>query len=679
MTTIMLSTLQRKSLTTDEYVHIPAAVAYLHGDFRPNAEHPPLAKLIAAMPLAFMDVTPPPVAPAETPTKQLADAARYFWQANARHFSAISFWSRVPMIALTIALGALIFAFARSHFGDRAAAFAVALFAVEPTFLAHGRVVHTDVSAAFGLLATAAVGAWYARRQTTLRAALLGLVLGLTLVTKFSMLALAPVVLVVWGLCAWRAPSRAQRLRVIGQAAVGGVITLLTINACYAFRRQPLSPEEELWVRAQGGEAGAAFLRSVDPLGWLLPQRFLFGAFQQYLHNRDGHPASLLGDFALDGWWYYFPVAFALKVPLPLLALGPIAIGWALWRCVARREWRILWLLGPLAFYLALALTSRINIGIRHLLPLFPFLLILAGTLLDRLLCATTPRVLPRLAVATIVAWLAVETLLTYPHYLSYMNQIARREPAWALLSDSNVEWGDDLAALTQYLQARGEADVVGALLGGRDLLPFHGINFTDYFYGDRQGPLPATRYIAIGASYLNGSTIPLADGHFRPDFFASYRGREPEAILGRSIYLFRNEPLPVELVAPLPEEAFRAALQPRAAPATMRAGQTALIGIEIQNASTVRWPAAPDGHVLYQIRLGNYWLNTDDSLASDDARAPLPHALAPGEHTRLHLLVTAPSKPGDYWLGIDLVQEGVTWFGARGSVPARIKVRVEP
>jgi hypothetical protein len=174
-------------------------------------------------------------------------------------------------------------------------------------------------------------------------------------------------------------------------------------------------------------------------------------------------------------------------------------------------------------------------------------------------------------------------------------------------------------------------------------------------------------------------SSTTLANDHFRPDYFAHYWWREPEAVLGGSIYLFRNEPQPVELAAPLPDAAFRASLRLRHVPPTLRAGQTTLISVTIRNDSGVSWPLAPEGHVLNQIRLGNYWLDAAESLAADDARAPLPLTLDPGEQTQLHLLITAPAAPGEYWLGVDLVQEGVAWFGARGSAPARVKIVVVP
>ena len=677
----LLSSLPRKSLTIDEYVHIPAGVAHLRGDFQPNAEHPPLAKLIAALPLTALGLTPPPVAPAETPNKQLADAARYFWQLNTGRFDAISFWARVPMIAVAVALGALIFAFARTHFGDRAAAFAVALFALEPTLLAHGRVVHTDMVAALGLLGVVAAGAWYLRAPTARRAALLGLMLGLMLLAKFSMLTLAPVIALLWAILWWRAPGRnLGRRGVVGHAAVSGVVALVTVNACYGFRRQPLDGSERAWIERQSGEQAGFFLGGIDTLGWVLPPRFLFGVYQQYLHNQDGHPASLLGDYSLHGWWYYFPVAYALKTPLPLLGLCLAAIGWALWRVVARRERRWLWALGPLVCFLAVALTSRINIGIRHLLPLYPFALILAGAALARLWCAGGRWVPGRLVVAGLIGWLAIESALAYPDYVPYMNQVARLEPEWALLSDSNVEWGDDLGALAHYLHDRGETEVVGAVLGGRDLLAFHGIDYVDYLSAEARERLATARYVAIGASFLNGSTVPLDDGQFRPNYFAAYRGRTPEAILGGSIYVFRNEPTPLLLDAPLPDGAFRAAIRVRQVPATLRAGQSALVRVDIRNESDTLWYPPPEGRVLHQIRLGNYWLDaTGEARVADDARAPLPYALAPGDALWLHLLITAPTEPGEYWLGVDLVQEGVSWFGDRGSSPARSRVTVEP
>ena len=147
MTLQMFAVIWRKSITVDEIVMIPSAYYHLvDGDFQLVKEHPPLSKLLAAVPLLFVQPNEPKVNATDS---QMSDAEAawaqqgIFWDNNARRFATISFWARVPMIMLTLGLGVLIFIFARSLFGARAAVFAVALFSLEPTILAHGRVVRS--------------------------------------------------------------------------------------------------------------------------------------------------------------------------------------------------------------------------------------------------------------------------------------------------------------------------------------------------------------------------------------------------------------------------------------------------------------------------------------------------------------------------------------------------------
>jgi hypothetical protein len=128
------------------------------------------------------------------------------------------------------------------------------------------------------------------------------------------------------------------------------------------------------------------------------------------------------------------------------------------------------------------------------------------------------------------------------------MNQLAWKHPHWYYLSDSNVEWGDDTGELARYLVDRGETRVRAAVLGGWLSKAQYNVDYVNPLVINQ--PVEQTRYIAIGASYLNGSTVPLIrdqEGHpiteqQRRDFFAAYREREPEAVFGGSIYLFREE-----------------------------------------------------------------------------------------------------------------------------------------
>ena len=200
----------------------------------------------------------------------------------------------------------------------------------------------------------------------------------------------------------------------------------------------------------------------------------------------------------------------------------------------------------PLAFFTGLLMLSTINIGVRYYLPAYPFFFILAGAMLDDMLRRSTRR----LALASVLAalafgWAAVEAARAYPDHMTYMNQLASRAPHWWYLSDSNVEWGDDVRDLALYLRARGERRVGAAILCW-PLLDIYGLEGAAIFVPPGERP-EDVRYVAVGASQLNGSTMPggfdngavLTEAE-RVNYFDQYRRRTPEKVFGGSIYLYR-------------------------------------------------------------------------------------------------------------------------------------------
>lgn len=446
------------------------------------------------------------------------------------------------MILLTVGLGVLIFYYTRSLFGPRAAVFATALFSLEPTTLAHGKVVHTDVPAAFGYLLFFIVLHRYVTKPTKKLAAWLGAAAAFAILTKYSMLVLGLVIAALFIVFWWRSENR--RL-VFLHAAIVFVTIVLVVNAAYFFQHNSLTAEEYSWIAKSFPQNSNLLAQLSHVLSFVLPKEFVLGILFQFLHNREGHSASLLGMYSQFGWWYYFPVAFVLKTTIPFLFLSLASVGAAIKKLVRDRDLVFLWLLVPIGVYIVFVLFSHINIGVRYLLPMFPFLFILGGWLLDRLLELRT-RWLGLAVVVLVLGWTGVEAIRTYPNYMPYMNQLARGKPHWWYLSDSNVEWGDDLHDLARYLQAKGESRVLDATLGGFGILPFYGIQRVDALVPSA-GKNDPPRYIAVGASYLNGSTIPggppgsgLDTVEARINFFQQYRTQTPEAIIGNSIYVFR-------------------------------------------------------------------------------------------------------------------------------------------
>jgi 4-amino-4-deoxy-L-arabinose transferase-like glycosyltransferase len=551
MSAQMLAAVSHKSISTDEVVHIPAGYYHLvNGDFQFLNQHPPVSMMIGALPLLFMQ--PGELSEAERQKIPRDDAfvfvvSQRFWTPNDSFYRAVSFWTRVPMIAFTMLFGIVIFLFARRLFGERAGVIALALFTLEPTVLAHGPLVHTDMTSAFALLLLAYAVYVYVTGPSLRRAIYLGAATGLAPLMKFSMVAVAP--LAVFGVAAlliFPARLRLTRRAAFTQAAAIVFVSLLVINAGYYFNHRSFTEADNQWIVASFPTRASLFLSSAHLLRYIVPTDFLLGTYWQIWHSMVGHDGSIFGQQGRFGWWYYFPAAFALKTTIPFLLTSIAAICWGMWQIVSRRDWTPAFVLVPFLLFTVLVMESTINIGVRFYLPAYPFLFIMSGALLAGISRTRTRKLLGPAIVAVVLGWCAVEVVRTYPNFIPYMNQLAYSHPHWWYLSDSNVEWGDSMPELASYLHARGETKVRAAMLGAWPLGRY-GIDFVDALEPPVQQP--ETKYTAIGASFLNGSTVPLGPPGSgretesqRVSYFEEYRHRTPEAIIGNSIYVFRMQ-----------------------------------------------------------------------------------------------------------------------------------------
>jgi hypothetical protein len=552
MSVQLFAIVARKNITNDELVHIPAGYYHLvAGEFQFNNEHPPLIKMWAALPLLFIQPkeSAKTSGDAENDYREVSWAFHQnFWNNNRSQFQLITFWTRAMMILLTCLLGIVIFLFARDLFGKRVAVLAVALFTLEPTVLAHGRIVHTDLPALLVYLLFFFALRRYFQQRTLRRAMVLGLVSGVALITKFSMIVLIPVLVIVALLAVAVAPRLGEdRRKIILHSLVVLFIVWFAVNAAYRFQSPPISPGDVKWVQARSPENAGRWLTFFEVGSKLVPTYYLFGQYNVMLHNRDGHATSLLGQHNNTGWWYYFPVAFALKTSLPFLILTLGGITFALVQLIKKRDWRYLWLIVPMVIYALLSMTSHINIGVRHFFPEFGFFFILAAVLLDLLLRTRSLRLIGLAIIVLGFGWMTLEDVRAYPNYIPYMNQLASSHPKWWYLSDSNVEWGDEAQELANYLHAQGETEVRGATMGAWGTMDQLGIKYYEIF--PRPGvKLPDTKYIIIGASFMNGSTNsipPDANGKTvsdeeRINYLAPYRTMQPEIVIGDAVYVFR-------------------------------------------------------------------------------------------------------------------------------------------
>ncbi len=530
----LLYTATIESVTFDEPTYITAGYNYfVQGDYWFNAEHPPLAKLIAAAPLLPFDLR----LPAEHPdfqSKHPQTGARPFVFGNRLPPDRIVFLARLPFAMLTVAFGMVLAIWTRRVFGPAAAILALLFYALDPTVISHGHYAATDFVTAVFFFLTCIAWVWYLETRGWGALLLAGLALGLALASKFSsllLLGILPLLAVVrW----WQVPRRFPALRTAGALLVVLAMAIGTVGLTY------LPMQEDVfnpWY-PRLHELADKSVAAGRTLGWLgerldLPYHpYAHGIIYQARHNQGGHLTYLAGQRSATGWWYYFPATFLLKTPLAIQLGLLAALVWALagWRRdrlalieAAPLPWMVL-VLTPL-LYMGFAMNSNINIGQRYLLPIYPFLYVLAG--------ASLARIRIRWLAPALALLVMVEHALIAPHYLAYFNPLAggaAKAPQYLL--DSNIDWGQDLLKLRNYMQERGLRRICAAYFGTADL-KYYGVNF-DLPPTWRQLESKGTPncVAALSVTYLYGA-------YSEEDHYRWLREFEPDERIGYSIYVY--------------------------------------------------------------------------------------------------------------------------------------------
>ena len=525
----------RESVTADEPVEISSGYSYLTtGDFRMEPIHPPLSKMFAALPLLWFRLVSPPDQTAWDHVDETHFAAQWM-AANQRKQDGIVLAARLTSIFLTLCFGVAIALWTRSTFGPAAALLAIVFYAFDPTITAHGHYAKNDVPFAFLAFLTCIAFAGWLKRPRIVRALIVGTALGLSVATKLSAFFLLPVFLALFLIWRWqgrRAPS-------VRDAAIH--VTAMLMAACLV-----VYLAYEVPALVHGRSAGglnrpllqALFDRSKSEARERLahgppPGHPLFrGLITLHDLNVDGHPTYLLGQVRTRGWWYYFPVAFAVKMPVATLLFTAIAALLLALRLRRRRlraapfNWFILAV--PIVVYGVFSLFTPINVGIRHLLPVFPFLFILSAAAFT----SSNWRYAPLLAMILGVA-LAVESIAISPSYLAFFNVLAGGPANGpAILADSNIDWGQDAKALARWLQRHPPAHLCLDYWGTADLarLGVTGPSLMERIRTD--GRIPADCTAAVSVNLLTG----LAPDHGQ---FGWLRACSPLARIGYSIYVF--------------------------------------------------------------------------------------------------------------------------------------------
>jgi tetratricopeptide (TPR) repeat protein len=534
-----LNAYTRKSATWDEPMHLTSGYAALTArDHRIDPSHPPLVRMWAALPLLFtdrpaldtsaIDRTPP----ATWVQQAYAFAHRFLYVDHDA--DRLLYRARFMIVLLGVLLGVLLFCWVYEWLGVAPAAIALVLFVLEPNIAAHAALVTTDLGVTCFMF-----GAVYflwrcARRVTPFNVAGVALCTALALTTKFSAVVLLPILGGLLALAVWRGAITLRAAGTVTAACVAAAA--LAVWTAYGLRYAPSgSPGWEF--RFGESVLSSSVLSSLR----LLPNAFTHGFV--YSQTSVGQiPAFLAGEYSTDGWWYYFPYAMAIKTPLALLALtagGLIAV----WRTRATPASPLsppltrAFVLLPIAVWLGVAMASGINIGVRHILPVYPFVLLLASAAVAALLARGRSG---RAWAAAAVAVLALEFSSVYPHNLTFFNLlVGGPDGGFRYLTDSNIGWGQNLKPLKAWMDRQGVDHINLAYFGQADpdyyMIDATWLPGAPQFAIERVGRPRLPGYVAISSTVLSGVYLAPA---WRL-FYRPFLDLEPQAVIGHSIRVY--------------------------------------------------------------------------------------------------------------------------------------------
>lgn len=540
------------SATWDEPDHIYSAyMQAAHQDFGLNPEHPPLIKYLGALPLLKMQFKMPPMEDRPYRLQEAAGGRDFLFGNDA---SDILFRVRLTTSVITILLALVVFLAAQELFGTGAGFIALALIAFDPTLLAHSALMTTDAGGACFLFCSIYAFYRYAKKPSIIRLILAGLVAGLALATKHSSVLIFPMLLVLataellWPRAPlpWETAASGAR-RFFRYAVALIVIAVLSVGvlwASYGFRfaARPvglsLNPPLAVQLARVPSPVEGGLLAAAARLH-LLPESYLYG-FAHVLIQSRAFTSFVLGAIYPHPVWFYFPAAMAIKSTLAFLILFALSL------CVIAacrpRPWRgIIYMAAPAAIYMAFAMAGGMNIGIRHVLPVYIFLSVLIGGAI-RTLVLRNHRWL--YLVVPLLLFQAVSVVPTFPAYISYANEAAGG-PARVhdLLSDSNSDWGQQLISTKRYVDQHGIKDCWFAYFGqGVADYRYYGIPCKPlitadslYFDGPHDVPPAIDGPVLMSAGVLSGFEF----GPYPLNPYEQFIKRAPQAVIDDGIFVF--------------------------------------------------------------------------------------------------------------------------------------------
>ena len=594
---VMLGSSWNDSATFDEVAHIGAGYTYLkYQDGRLNPEHPPLVKDLAALPLMFMNLNFDKSEPFWTwenvNDRQWAAGNHLLYEAGNKP-DRILFASRLPTMILAIIFGWMLFSWVSSYYGKKVGLLTLFFFVTSPTFIAHSRFVTTDLGAAFGFFLGIIYFIKFLERPDWKSAVWLGVILGFVMLVKFSLILLLPTYLVLVGIWLWVARTAGnenpRRGRAVSQydpdimrdgvkefsghavwalfskLIFAGFIALASIYVVYAFHVWNYPQDQHIRdVKYILGDYKIKSLASLDV--WLVENKltrplghYLYGFLMVARRTAGGNTAYFMGELSSKGWWSYFPTLAILKEQLALWIFAAIALFWSTsqikksgWFLANLQEWLrdnfvIATSIVFISIYWISSILNPLNIGVRHVLPTFPFLYFLTARGIMRWLRNTNYlRPAPKYFFMFFLLFLmALDILLSFPAYLSYYNVLGGGlRYGYKVATDSNYDWGQDLKRLKIWAEKNNVDKVYLDYFGGGSPKYYLGEKFEPWW--SAKGPPPVLGgvegYFAVSLNSLTGNQArPVGDIVIKPeDTYSWLKSKTPVARAGSSILIYK-------------------------------------------------------------------------------------------------------------------------------------------
>lgn len=545
---------RKLSATWDEPYNLLAGLRYWQAaDFGINSEHPPLAKLVAALPLLSLHLNVPSIGNRISKVNGYVQGRALLHDNDA---DTLLLRSRLAVACFGLMLVLLLLEAGYQMFGAGVGWLAAVLALFEPNLLAHSALVTAD----FGLACVFFAGVYafwrVAERPTAIRLIGCGVALGLALAVKLSGLYLIPTLIL---LAAIEVASRFKRggneapqillretLKWTGRLAVIGACALVVLWGVYRFhyRARPagldLSPSLYTTLYGLRGHFARALVNRAARYRFL-PESYLYGLSGSLAFNAGPRVAFLFGHLYPNAFWYYFPCAMLIKSTLGFLILLILAL-------IHPRSWsgetyrKARYVLIPPALFLGFNLTSGTNIGIRHILPVYPFLILAAAAGSWKLAKRRTWAVV----VAGLVGFHIISSLLAFPNYLAYSNEVfGGPSRTYRVLSDSNADWGQGLIQARDYLAQHNLRDCWFAYNGSADPGYYHipCKMLPDPFLWWWGEPMALPPESFQGVVLISGTEMSSADwGPEELNPYNQFLTMTPAADLGGSIMVFEGD-----------------------------------------------------------------------------------------------------------------------------------------